>query len=466
MGVCVETSLRRMSALADSRGGVCLSGSYTNAHTKLLWRCAHGHAWEATPNTVQRGRWCPFCANRRGLSIETLRDMAQRRGGTCLSGEYRGMGRRYEWRCSLGHTWHSIASGIKDGAWCPTCARSGSSLGERLSRAVLERMFGEAFEKRRPSWAQGPRGRALELDGLARSGRVAFEYNGPHHYGRDARYSAAATEEQQLRDRLKLQACSDRGVTLVVIPEFSDLRDLQQCIAEVEQAVLRAGLSIPETWLRPERLDEIWHPLVRLMGERRMRDLLAFVVDRGGQLLTGEAPALNAPLLWRCGAGHEWSAPAHRVLSGKWCLQCNGKPALGVADMHRLAEARRGAFVSPEYVNALTKHRWRCGAGHEWEATPNSVQQGYWCPDCGGTKRKTPEHMRRLAANRGGEFLSQTYLGANIKHRWRCDSGHEWEATPSSIQQGTWCRPCSFALIWENRRGRVSLDARGERKPL
>ncbi|MEZ4180428.1 MAG: hypothetical protein R3B41_02875, partial [Candidatus Doudnabacteria bacterium] len=49
--------------LAQERGGKCLSKVYTNAHTKHEWQCDKGHKWQATPTAVKRGSWCPKCAN-------------------------------------------------------------------------------------------------------------------------------------------------------------------------------------------------------------------------------------------------------------------------------------------------------------------------------------------------------------------------------------------------------------------
>lgn len=37
---------------AVDKGGVCLSTVYSNSHTKLLWRCAEGHEWWATPHHI------------------------------------------------------------------------------------------------------------------------------------------------------------------------------------------------------------------------------------------------------------------------------------------------------------------------------------------------------------------------------------------------------------------------------
>lgn len=51
--------LRAMQAFAKAHdGGECLSTAYVNKHTKQRWRCAEGHEWETTPDSVKGGSWC------------------------------------------------------------------------------------------------------------------------------------------------------------------------------------------------------------------------------------------------------------------------------------------------------------------------------------------------------------------------------------------------------------------------
>jgi nucleoside-diphosphate-sugar epimerase len=54
-------TLSDMQQLAKSRGGECLSKEYTDLKTKMKWKCAFGHEWEATPKLPLTGHWCPKC---------------------------------------------------------------------------------------------------------------------------------------------------------------------------------------------------------------------------------------------------------------------------------------------------------------------------------------------------------------------------------------------------------------------
>lgn len=171
----------------------------------------------------------------------------------------------------------------------------------------------------------------------------------------------------------------------------------------------------------------------------------------GGECLSLAYANSKTKLKWRCTKGHEWEALPSNVLKGHWCKDCGNErqgraKAKSIDDARALGRARGGECLSEEYINNNTPLRWRCGAcGHEWEACESSIQQGSWCPKCAG--RLAPDEalreLQKLAAKKGGGCLSEQYLGARTKHRWRCAQGHEWEAVPYSIRAGSWCKKCS-----------------------
>ena len=66
--------IERLRELAKTRGGDCLSTIYLGVKAKLEWVCKEGHTWEATPDTISTGTWCPVCANvRRIIKLRSWR---------------------------------------------------------------------------------------------------------------------------------------------------------------------------------------------------------------------------------------------------------------------------------------------------------------------------------------------------------------------------------------------------------
>jgi len=80
-----------MQELAASKYGKCLSKVYV-IHTKLSWECSQGHAWDAKPNNVSNGTWCPICSkgkvnDGKRRTIIDLKNYAIKMSGLCLSDE-------------------------------------------------------------------------------------------------------------------------------------------------------------------------------------------------------------------------------------------------------------------------------------------------------------------------------------------------------------------------------------------
>ena len=115
--------LERLQAAAHAKGGVCLSTHYTHAHAYYHMRCAQGHEWHAMGNFLMHGTWCRLCsqAARRGR-IEDMQAIAQARGGRCLSTVFLNERIKLAWVCHRGHAWHTSPAVVKRGCWCPECA--------------------------------------------------------------------------------------------------------------------------------------------------------------------------------------------------------------------------------------------------------------------------------------------------------------------------------------------------------
>ena len=110
---------------AVERGGELLSLSYSNSRSKLLWRCEQGHTWATTLGSVKNsGPWCPICArDQRRLGLSPAHDLAATHGGACLSVSYYNRSTRLLWRCAQGHQWHASLCSVRSrGTWCPSCA--------------------------------------------------------------------------------------------------------------------------------------------------------------------------------------------------------------------------------------------------------------------------------------------------------------------------------------------------------
>ncbi len=142
-------TLRQMQQLAETKGGKCLSDTYTHSKIKLQWQCAEGHVWSASSGNISNGAWCSKCSTKKrgcktSTNLKTFQDIAISRGGKCLSLEYIRARTNLRWECAKGHQWMARPFAVKAGNWCPRCSSNGKRTVEDL-QAFAEQHGGQCL---------------------------------------------------------------------------------------------------------------------------------------------------------------------------------------------------------------------------------------------------------------------------------------------------------------------------------
>jgi hypothetical protein len=166
---------------------------------------------------------------------------------------------------------------------------------------------------------------------------------------------------------------------------------------------------------------------------------------RNGECLSDKYINCDTKYEWQCNiCNYIWQTTWYSInKEGSWCPNCANVVPKTIEDAHKLARKNNGKFLSDTYLNYSTKYKWQCEFGHIWKATYNSISNGTWCPYCAGVAPATIEEMHKLAEENDGKCLSGKYINAYTKLSWQCSKKHIWEATPSNIQQGSWCPQCA-----------------------
>ena len=167
---------------------------------------------------------------------------------------------------------------------------------------------------------------------------------------------------------------------------------------------------------------------------------------------------------WRCQKGHSWQAAVYtRTGSGTGCPVCAGKiPLAGETDLatlypqlaHEWHPAKNGGLTPDQVLpGSHRKVWWLCEKGHEWQAQIKSRVAGCGCPVCAG--REIHPHENDLASQypllaaqwhptKNGALRPETLAPRSfLKVWWRCEKGHEWQASVDSRVSGSGCPVCS-----------------------
>lgn len=97
--------------------------------------------------------------------------------------------------------------------------------------------------------------------------------------------------------------------------------------------------------------------------------------------------------------------------------------------------------------NTKCKTSWSCSRGHVWQSRYNDIHNGYGCPYCAHSLKKTSGDYAKLAASRGVFWLGPMPSNVATKTRWMCQRGHAWDARFQDISScGSGCPICAYKV--------------------
>ena len=102
----------------------CLSGSYKNNYTKLIFKCKKEHVYEVNWGKFQQGCRCPICRNEsQKLTIEYIKYKTKKITDeyTCLSNKYINNHTKLEFKCDKDHIFYMRWNDFQQGQRCSIC---------------------------------------------------------------------------------------------------------------------------------------------------------------------------------------------------------------------------------------------------------------------------------------------------------------------------------------------------------
>ena len=455
--------IKKANKHAESKNGKCLSKECNGIFDKLEWKCSNENhsSWISSYDSVIRGSWCPKCgietrANKKKLQngLQKAQQYAESKGGKCLSEIYINQKTKLEWTCSnINHkSWFStFEKAVLLGRWCPECGIYYYK--EHIIRNLLDYLLDTKFIKTKPKWNINPKtNNYLELDGYSETLRIAFEFQGEHHY-KEGVFSNTKDDLEyiQFKDKIKKQNCENNNIKLLVIDNKFQLSQKKLILNYILKLLNEHHIIITKK-INEVEINNIFNLMISHQ-ENYLNKAKEVALSKHGQCLSEIYINANEHLRWRCAIGHEWNAPYSRVvISNSWCLQCTHidiskryRNKNGLKEAQNYAISKNGNCLSDEYINSNTKMKWRCYQNHEWESSYKDIKRNKWCPKCSGkfSKEEGLDNAKEFAFQNNGKCLSEKYINATTKMEWQCAKEHKWFGTYNFIQQGGWCPKCS-----------------------
>ena len=252
------------------------------------------------------------------------------------------------------------------------------------------------------------REKGYELDIYIPSKKIAIEYDGGlWHKNRikndlEKNFKCKKDQIKLYRLREELLPLNDSSIDYVVQKGQKNLSEILQAVlseiigTDVDVDLERDSISIENLREFTEKANSILfsNPEIAKEWDYEKNDKL-----KPQNLMANS----NKKVWWKCSKGHEWQARIDHRNSGSGCPYCAGKKVLkGYNDLQTVNPTLANEWhyeknneLTPIDVtpNSNKKVWWKCKTGHEWQATIASRNNGSGCPICRKEKNKEVSYV-------------------------------------------------------------------------
>ena len=99
---------------------------------KVWWKCSKGHEWQATIDRRSQGKGCPYCSGRNAIKgkndLQTVNPALakewnyDKNNGLTPTDVLPSSNKKVWWKCGKGHEWQAMIRSRNDGSGCPYCS--------------------------------------------------------------------------------------------------------------------------------------------------------------------------------------------------------------------------------------------------------------------------------------------------------------------------------------------------------
>jgi hypothetical protein len=328
--------LLKAHKIAKLKKGFCLSKEYVNSYTKMRWKCKSKlhPEWESKLGHILDGSWCPKCgietiAKKKKLpdGLERAKKLAELNEGKCLSKEYVNAHAKMEWKCSSNShpTWKTSYKTILNGSWCPKCADH-IYYKENKVRHILNYLLDTDFIKSNPMWNINPKSkRLLELDGYSEQLKIAFEFQGLHHYQKSFNASIEDFEYIKYKDKIKKEHCLKKNIKLLIIDDGKHCDNNKELLEYVLKILANENIIIDKK-INYDELQEILNKMTDFQDEA-LQKARKYAESHKGRCLSTTYTNAKDKLEWKCedDSHPSFFANLRVIYRNSWCKRCSTK---------------------------------------------------------------------------------------------------------------------------------------------
>ena len=439
----------------DKNNGLTPTDVLPSSNKKVWWKCGKGHEWQAMIRSRNDGRGCPYCSGRHAVNgkndLQTVNPVLatewnyERNCGLMPMDVLPNSNKKVWWKCRKGHEWQSTVANRNNGNGCPYCLGRYAVKGENDLQTVNPALAKE--------WNYEKNDDLKPEEFTANSNKDVWW-----------KCSKGHVWHASIANRSKGNGCpvcnSERKTSF---PEYALAYYLKRSGLDVVHSYRAKGyeldIYIPSLKIAIEYDGYYWHKnRIRKDIEKnykckkdgiklyRLREGLPplndssidYIVQENQKNLSKVLEAVLSEIIGDCiSVDMETDAVAIenlRVLTEKENSLFFSNPKT-TGEWHY----EKNGVLKPEHFapNSHRKVWWKCQIGHEWQASIANRNKGRGCPYCSG-KKVLPGYNDLQTVNPA------------LANEWNYEKNtgvRPIDVTPNSNKKAWWI--CSNGHEWE-----------------
>ena len=451
---------------------------------KVWWRCDKGHEWESVIGDRNSGKGCPYCSNKYvndDNCLANVRPELAKEWHPSKNGELTpydvvaGSGIKAWWKCNKGHEWEANISSRNNGTGCPYCNGFQTSFPEQALYFYLRKIFKRVYNRYKYN--------GIELDIFIEDINLGIEYDGAKYHSSEDAIIRDINKNKLLSKidinfiRIREVGCpiiDMKGVEYIEYKMHGNYSNIKKLIKNILDKVLEINKRYVDECISLINEININQDRFKILSQYKNNNFSDVNDIRFNQLskewhytknedlkLEYFSIASKEYVWWKCKKGHEWQSTIGSRYSGSGCPYCSNQKVcidncLATVNPELSKEwhpSKNGQLTSYDVLPRSGKRVWwKCEKGHEWQATIGSRYGGSGCPYCSNQKvcidnclaTVNPELSKEWHPSKNGQLTSYDVVsGSGKRVWWKCEKGHEWQASVGERSKGRGCPYCT-----------------------
>lgn len=422
--------------LANKSGFKIISGEYKNKNSFITFMCPSGHVKTKEARMFKRKQTCSICASKSLKSSTIAKNNFYenvKKIGFTVVGEYKASNIAVECKCKNGHEIKIIPQNLRIGFY-PKCKQCPKTTKILLSDEEINEKFTTNINKMGGKVLGKCIGQMIRVPCICPEGH---ECNPVPYYilkGREMCKYCSKNSPERAFEEFRQIVEKQKGI---IVGRYINVNTRVDCICSEGHGCR----PIPR---RARVKGNICKKCTKICPIEAKNYFMEKIQKMGG-IVTGEYINTSTRVECLCPIGHKCYPTPNVIKAGQgMCRRCTGRCPIEAENNFIQNVEKLGGIIIGKYINTHTPVECICANNHKCKAVPGSLRDGLgMCKKCSNV---CPEQSEQIFINRikelGGTIIGE-YKNSSTAVECVCINGHNYDAIPAHVKQGYGrCKKC------------------------